>query len=54
MDFIERIFHISPDGGSGMTELTFALAIFCIFAFIVTRVAITRSNRADDRSVSPK
>lgn len=54
MDFVERFFHISPDGGNGMTELKFALAIFCIFAFIVARVAITRLNKADGDSVSPK
>lgn len=27
MDFIERIFHLSPDKGSGVTELLFLLII---------------------------
>lgn len=54
MDFVERIFHISPDGGNGMTELTFALAIFCIFTLIATRVVITRLNKANGESASPK
>jgi hypothetical protein len=26
MDWIEQIFHLSPDGGNGSTELLFALA----------------------------
>jgi hypothetical protein len=34
MDFIERLFGISPDGGSGATELILFLAgaaiVFCI------------------------
>ena len=31
MDFIERFFHISPDGGSGTTELIWlAVALFAI------------------------
>ena len=27
MDFIERLFHIAPDGGNGITEL--AIALIC-------------------------
>lgn len=27
MDFIERIFHISPDNGSGMLELVILIAV---------------------------
>jgi hypothetical protein len=26
MDFIERWFHVSPDGGNGVLELTYLLA----------------------------
>jgi hypothetical protein len=29
MDFIERVFRIAPDGGSGMTEL--AIVLVCAF-----------------------
>ncbi|HUA64178.1 MAG TPA: hypothetical protein VML19_35880 [Verrucomicrobiae bacterium] len=29
MDFIERIFHIAPDGGNGLTEAAILLA--CAF-----------------------
>ena len=31
MDFIERLFQFSPDGGSGMTELV-CLALLVFFA----------------------
>ena len=27
MDFIERLFHIAPDGGNGITEL--AIVLIC-------------------------
>jgi hypothetical protein len=30
MDFIERIFHISPDGGTGVLELAIAFALLVI------------------------
>jgi hypothetical protein len=43
MDFIERIFHISPDGGSGVLEAMLLLvpmiAIVVYHAFRVRRVA---------------
>jgi hypothetical protein len=30
MDFVEQIFHISPDGGNGTLELAIAFAVFVI------------------------
>jgi hypothetical protein len=30
MDFVERIFHLSPDGGSGALELAITFAVFVI------------------------
>jgi hypothetical protein len=30
MDFIERIFHLAPDGGSGLTEWVIVLACFAL------------------------
>jgi hypothetical protein len=30
MDFIERIFHISPDGGSGSLELAIILVVMAV------------------------
>ncbi len=38
MDFVERIFHISPDGGTGVLELAIAFALLVIpFAVIKMR-----------------
>ena len=30
MDFIERLFHISPDNGSGLTEAAIVAALFAV------------------------
>jgi hypothetical protein len=30
MDFIERVFGISPDGGDGSTELMFFIALIAV------------------------
>ena len=30
MDFIERIFQVSPDGGTGLWELAFVLGLMAI------------------------
>ncbi len=49
MDFIERIFAISPDGGNGSTEL------MIIAAFVLIAVVATwrwRSNRSQDKTFS--
>jgi len=40
MDFIERIFHIAPDGGTGTLELSF-LIVFLI-APIAAMMAVRR------------
>jgi len=37
MDFIEQWFGISPDGGSGATELLFLLVALAIVAMILAR-----------------
>jgi len=35
MDFIERFFHVSPDGGSGSTEVAyFVVAMMIVLAFV--------------------
>ena len=46
MDFIERIFHVSPDGGTGLLELAFVLAVLVIpFAvFLVLRNSRSRGS----------
>ena len=43
MDFIERIFGVSPDGGSGSLEVALTLVPFLIF-IILTR--LMRSRRS--------
>jgi hypothetical protein len=37
MDFIERLFGISPDGGDGSTEMIYILAFVAIVAAIFSR-----------------
>lgn len=36
MDFIERIFGFSPDGGSGATELLWIALVAVVAAMLVT------------------
>jgi hypothetical protein len=42
MDFIERIFHVSPDGGTGSLEL----AIMLVLLVIPLAVALHRKKRS--------
>jgi hypothetical protein len=37
MDFIERLFGISPDGGDGSTEMLYIIAVAAIVALILCR-----------------
>lgn len=49
MDFIERLFHVSPDGGSGATEATFVIALAVIaggVAFFI-RWARARTSKGE-------
>jgi hypothetical protein len=41
MDFIERIFHVSPDGGSGTLELLLLL----VPVLVVLGVTVARLSR---------
>lgn len=41
MDFIERLFGISPDGGDGSTELMF-FAVFVIIVAVLAWRPLTR------------
>lgn len=53
MDFVEKIFHVSPDGGDGAYEaLIVALAGLLIFAsalFGYFRARSSRRNKADQK-----
>lgn len=36
MDFIERIFHVAPDGGSGVLELAIVLVVLVVLLAVAT------------------
>jgi hypothetical protein len=43
MDFIERWFHIAPDGGNGLLELAYiAIAIVALSATVACRRSLRR------------
>jgi hypothetical protein len=42
MDWIERSFGVSPDGGSGLTETLYVVALLAIVALILWRVGLLR------------
>ena len=42
MDFIERIFHVAPDGGTGLLEL----AMMLVFLIVPLAVAMLRKQRS--------
>jgi hypothetical protein len=44
MDFIERIFGISPDGGDGSTELTLLTVVILIAAAFTWRWLSRKSS----------
>ena len=37
MDFIERWFHVSPDGGNGSLEVLYIVAILAVIAMVLFR-----------------
>jgi hypothetical protein len=45
MDWIERWFGISPDGGDGSTELLYLGAILAIVALVAARPYLVRFAR---------
>ena len=45
MDVLERVFHVSPDGGSGALEALYVAAAVAVLAAIVFRRHIARSLR---------
>jgi hypothetical protein len=46
MDFIEKMFGISPDGGDGSTELMI-IAVFVLIAILATWRSLSRSSPKD-------
>jgi hypothetical protein len=52
MDFIERLFGISPDGGSGLTEASyFFLLALVVLLFFGRRISRYVSHGRQDNSV---
>jgi hypothetical protein len=49
MDFIERWFGISPDGGSGLTELSYILLLLVVLGILLYRRFAGRSARDDQQ-----
>jgi hypothetical protein len=45
MDWIERLFGISPDGGDGSTEMLYLVAAVAIVALICGRTLFVRRAR---------
>jgi MYXO-CTERM domain-containing protein len=49
MDWIERLLHVSPDGGSGALELIY----LAVAAFGVVTAAVRRRRRVRSRNAAP-
>jgi hypothetical protein len=47
MDFIERVFHVSPDAGSGMTELMFFMVPVLVCSLLLFRRIKRQRNNSD-------
>jgi hypothetical protein len=45
MDFVERLFHVSPDAGSGSTEAIYLLVMLALVLAVVYREPIRRRIR---------
>jgi hypothetical protein len=52
MDFIERILHISPDGGNGLTEWAFVLVCVCACLTFAVRIVMSKLSARDSGSFS--
>ena len=50
MDFIERWFGLSPDGGSGATEASILLALCVLVVALVWRQQRRRMSRLKNRA----
>jgi hypothetical protein len=46
MDFLERYFHISPDGGSGISEAGYVIAVAALLFVAFHRIKFFLSTRS--------
>ena len=53
MDWIERFFHIAPDGGNGVTELLILIALLGATSCFGAIRARRKIKRSAERNVSP-
>ena len=44
MEFLERIFGISPDGGDGTTELMYVTALFIAVAIVIASILLKKKR----------
>jgi len=44
MDFIERIFGISPDGGDGSIELIYVTVLFVAAAIVIASIVLKKKR----------
>jgi hypothetical protein len=51
MDWVERVLHVSPDGGSGATELVY-LAVGVCLVVVVVATRLVRRRRRPSRPVA--
>ena len=45
MDFIERLFGVSPDAGDGSTELIYIAALLIATGVLVARIVLKKQHR---------
>ena len=50
MDWIEKIFHVSPDGGSGLTEMLILGGLVLVVGSASIRLVMSRARRRRRRS----
>jgi len=53
MDFFEKYFHVSPDGGSGATEAAFIVALALIAVGLAFGGTLRRLIRRKSKSLRP-
>ena len=58
MDFIERWFGVSPDGGDGSLEVIFLLAVVSVVLIVLFRrrlgAALARWTTRSDEGIGPR
>jgi hypothetical protein len=53
MDWIEEVFHIDPDGGSGLFELAIVVVVAIVIAMVAAGAHRYRSRRRGETRGQP-